>query len=131
MGSQVRRGIGGNIITDTSFLVIRAIKGTAGAEVILRMLGGQIGNEGIVGSLNLDFTSGDRFVLFFGKDSPDGYPTLFPQAIYAVKMQDGVEVVAPSPTGLQFYHAKDGKPYSGSPANPPVEDFIFSLKHAR
>jgi len=130
-GSEVKRRIGGNIFTYTTFRVLRAIKGKAGAEIKLRLLGGRIDNEVIVAPLNLDFTPGDRFVLFFGKDNAEGYPTPIPQAVYTVKTQDGVEVVDPSPAGLQFYHARDGKPYSGSPANAPLEDFIFSLEHAR
>ncbi len=130
-GSETKRGIGGNIFTYTTFQVIQAIKGKAGAEIILRLLGGRIDNQISVGPLNLDFTPGDRFVVFFGKDNDDGYPTLIPQAVYAVKMQDGVKVVDPTPTGLQFYHAKGGKAYRGQPAIAPLEDFIFSMERAR
>jgi len=130
-GSKVKRGVGGNIFTYTTFRVIRAAKGTARAEIELRLLGGRIDNEVIVSPLNLDFRSGDRFVLFLGKDNAEGYPTLIPQAIYTVKMQDGVEVVDPTPTGLQFYHAKGGKAYTTSPSIVPLEDFIFSLEHVR
>jgi hypothetical protein len=130
-GSEVKRGIGGNIFTYTSFRVMRSIKGKAGTEIKLRLLGGRIDNEIIIGPLNLDFTPGDRFVLFLGKENAEGYPTVIPQAIYAVKMQDGVQVVAPTPTGLQFYHARSGTAYSGRPTHAPLEDFIFSLEHAR
>ena len=130
-GSNVARGVGGNIFTYTTFQVIRAIKGQAGAQIKVRLLGGRIDNEVIPGLLTLDFTPGDRFVLFFGKDNAEGYPTLIPQAVYAVKTQDGVDVVDPSPTGLQFFHARDARPYSGSPAAAPLEDFMFSLERVK
>jgi hypothetical protein len=129
--NEVKRGVGGNIFTYTTFKVIKPIKGQAGSQIQLRLLGGRIDNEVVPGPLELDFTPGDRFVLFFGKDNAEGYPTLIPQAVYAVKTQDGVDVVDPSPTGLQFFHARDARPYSGSPAVAPLEDFMFSLERVK
>ena len=130
-GNEVKRGIGNNIFTYSKFSLIQAIKGTAASEVTLRLLGGRIGNDVIVGPLNVEFAVGDRFVLFLGKDNAEGYPMLIPQAIYAVKSLDGVDVVDPSPTGIALYHARDQRAYSGPAAHPPVEDFIYSLAKAR
>lgn len=130
-GNEVKRGIGGNIFTYSKFSVIQAIKGTAPSAVTLRLLGGRIGNDAVTGPLNIEFASGDRYVLFLGKDNAEGYPMLMPQAIYAVKSLDGVDVVDPGPTGIALYHAKDQRAYSGPAANPPIEDFIYSLQKSR
>jgi hypothetical protein len=128
--NEVKRGRGGNIFTFTTFNTLQVLKGKAGAEVTVRLLGGRIDNEVIVGPLNLDFQAGDRYVLFFGKDNAESYPTLIPQALYQVKTQDGVEMVTPNPAGLPMFHAKDGRPYRGAAVNVPLNDFLYSLTQA-
>ncbi|MBZ5625371.1 MAG: hypothetical protein LAQ69_42730 [Acidobacteriia bacterium] len=131
LGSEVSRGIGRNIFTYTMFKVLRAIKGSAQTEIRLRLLGGRIDNEEVSKPITLDFTRGDRFILFLGANNAEGFPTIIPQALYAVRLRDGVEVVVPTPNGLPFYHARDHRPYSGRTLGmAPLEDFLYSLEYA-
>lgn len=130
--SEVRKGIGGNIFTYTTFEVLQAIKGQpTGTELTLRMFGGRIGDVEVHSPITISFTLGDKFVLFLGKDNSEGYPTIIPQAIFAVRNSGGIEVVEPTPNRLPLFHAQGGQAYSGVPGNVPLDDFLFSLEKLR
>src|SRR5262249_55075240 len=128
---EVREGTGGNIFTYTTFQVVETLKGpAAGHEITLRLLGGRIGNVEVSSPVNLTFTVGDRFVLFLGRDNADGYPTIMPQAIYAVRTFNGAAVIEPRPAGLPLFHAQGGSAYSPAATHVALDDFLFSLKKA-
>jgi hypothetical protein len=131
-GKEVIEGIGGNIFTDTTFQILRTIKGKTAAQVKVRSLGGQIRDRIVTGPMDLNFAPGDKFVLFLSKESPgDGLPSFIPQATFAVKSQGGVDYIEPSPTDIPLFHARDEKAYTGTPGRLPAEDFLFSLGKAR
>ena len=126
---EVRQDVRGNIFTYTTFELLDTIKGTQnGNGVTLRLLGGRIGDVEVSSPLTRTFTPGDKFVLFLGKDNRDGYPTIIPQAIFAVRTTRGVDVNEPAPTGLPLFHAKGNRPYGPRAGTIPLEDLLFSLR---
>lgn len=131
ISEDVKRGAGGNIFTFTTFEIVHVVKGQfLKKEFQLRLLGGRIGNEEVTGPLDLQFTPGEKFVLFLGADNADGYPTITPQALFLVRKSgvNGREVVQPTPTGLPLFHGTDGSRYTEIPEQLPLEDFLFSLE---
>ncbi len=131
-GSEVKPGPGGNLFTYTTFRVLDALKGAAESDLQMRIFGGRLGDVSVSSLVDIDFTAGDKFILFLGENNRDGYPTIIPQALFAVKVLDGVEVVEPSPTGLQLYHARGGRAYSEAGArHVSGADFLFSLRRAK
>lgn len=127
---DVREVAAGNIFTFSEFDVLQTVKGKSDKDSFtVRLLGGRIGDVKITSPLNIEFKPGDKYVLFLGKENKDGYPTISPQAVFHVRTNpvDKSEIVAPNPTGVQLYRAKDQQRYSDLPENLPLEDFLFSL----
>lgn len=128
---DVREVEGGNIFTFYEFEVLDVLKGEKGSrDLTLRILGGRIGNRQITPAVNVDFVPGQKYVLFLGATNSAGYPTTAAQSVFQVKTSplDKSEVVAPLPTGLKLYDAKNGRRYADTPDLLPLEDFLFSVR---
>lgn len=127
---EVREGPGGNIFTFSEFEVLQMAKGSLPAHFTLRLLGGRLGNVEVDAPYLPRFTPGEEVVLFLGRDNADGYPTIFPQGVFAIRTHpmSGEKVVVPSPTGLSLFHVRDNTPYPVPPKYTPLEDFLFSLE---
>lgn len=127
---NTREAASGNIFTFSTFEALQIIKGNLPAkQFTLRFLGGRIGNVEIDASGVPKFAVGEEVVLFAGRDNQEGYPTIFPQAIFRIRTQSvtGQKIVFKNPTGIQLYRAKDHTRYSSPPESLPLEDFLYSL----
>jgi hypothetical protein len=99
-GSKVVEGAPGTPFTRTTFTVQDVLKGTLPDEFVLQVIGGRLGDT-IVPSAVPDFRRSGRYILFLGPDNRVG-PTIFPQAVLAVKHDGDADVVAPTPGGLHL-----------------------------
>ena len=127
---DVRKDLGGNIFTFSVFTVLRNVKGEGSAShFTLRLIGGRIGGvetraEGIP-----QFTPNEEVVLFLGPENQDGYPIVFSEEVFRVRIEStsGAKTVQPVPSGLPLYRAANRTPYDSKPDALPLEDFVYSL----
>jgi hypothetical protein len=92
LGSRVVEGAPGTPFTRTTFAVEQVIKGDLPRRFVLQVIGGRIGGV-VVDSPVRAFQRSHRYVLFLGADGPVG-PTIFPQAVFAVKHRDPARMLA-------------------------------------
>jgi hypothetical protein len=99
-GSRVVEGAPGTPFTRTRFAVQEVLKGTLPRHFVVQVIGGRMGSV-TVSSLVPAFVRSQRYILFLGPDNRTG-PTIFPQAIFAVKRTSGADIVQPAPSGLRI-----------------------------
>jgi len=119
------------IFTFTDFDVVRTLKGSfPKTSLTLRLLGGALHDKVVDAPFMPSFTSGADVVLFLGADNADGFPTIFPQAVFEVVTDpgSGQRIVRPSPTSLTIYRKSDGSAHPTLPAPVTLEDFLYSLE---
>ena len=129
---RVDYGPGGNIFTFYTFETEESVKGLQKPRFALRLLGGTIGDTTITFPLDREFEVGKEYVLMLGADNAEGYPTINPLAIFAVRTEpdSGRKVVVPAGDGLPLYEKATGRQLQGTPGWCFLDDFIFSLKKA-
>jgi hypothetical protein len=125
-GSRVIEGAPGTPFTRTTFAVQDVLKGALPRTIVIQAIGGRLGDT-IVRSPVPAFTRSRRYVLFLGPDGRVG-PTIFPQAVLAVRSAGGTEVVAPAPSGIRLLGAGSAKPARALHAGPRLNDVLFSIR---
>lgn len=98
----------------------------------LRLLGGTIGDTTVSLGIEPELAVGHEYVLMLGKENNDGYPTVNPGAIFAVRTvpKTGRKVVVPCSTGLPMYEKATGRQLGPTANWCYLDDFIFSLSKA-
>jgi hypothetical protein len=99
-GSRVVEGAPGTPFTRTTFAVQDVLKGDLPQRFVVQVIGGRLGDS-VVTSPVQAFRRSGRYILFLGRDGPAG-PTIFPQAVLAVKHAGDADVVEPRPGGLHL-----------------------------
>lgn len=105
-GSRVVAGAPGTPFTRTKFAVQEVLKGDLPRQFVVQVIGGHLGNVSVESPVPA-FVPSQRYILFLGPDNRAG-PTVFPQAIFAVKRIRNAETVEPTPRGLQLRSAHLG-----------------------
>ncbi len=129
--TEVREVPGGNIFTFATFEVLESVKGDfPDKTLILRVLGGKLGDVEVTPPFEKDFIASSKYVLFLGAKNQAGYPTISPQVIFLVAKDPDTdqEIVLPVPSNLPLYDSREGKPYKGTPGRVSLDDFLYSLK---
>jgi hypothetical protein len=125
-GSRVVEGAPGTPFTRTRFAVQDVLKGAVPREIVLQTIGGRLGDR-VVTSPVPAFARSRRYVLFLGPDGPVG-PTIFPQAVLAVRRPGATATVAPVPGGIRLLRAGTAKPAQALAAGPRLDDVLFSIR---
>jgi hypothetical protein len=125
-GSRVIEGAPGTPFTRTRFAVQDVLKGELPHEIVLQTIGGRLGDR-VVTSPVPAFARSRRYVLFLGPDGPVG-PTIFPQAVLAVRRAGAAATVAPAPGGIRLLRAGTAKPAQALGAGPRLDDVLFSIR---
>ena len=127
-GSRVIEGAPGTPFTRTRFAVQDVLKGELPREIVLQTIGGRLGDR-VVNSPVPAFARARRYVLFLGPDGRVG-PTIFPQAVLAVRRAGGTATatVAPAPGGIRLLRAGTARPAQALAAGPRLDDVLFSIR---
>lgn len=118
--AEARWDAGRRIVTDVTLRVERSMKGDAapGDEVIVRQLGGSIGELGMRVAGEPTIGTGDRLVLF-GRRSGTGAHLRsvgMSQGVLPVRVEEGRDVVHPGGAGLALVRQVQGQLVTAPPA---------------
>lgn len=123
------------IVTDVTVRVEQSMKGGAGAgdEIVVRQLGGAIGDLGMRVAGEPTIGTGDRMVLF-GRRTRAGRlrPVGMSQGVLPVLVEDGRDVVHPGGAGLALVQRVRGQLVAAPPAliHPrPLEEVVDDIRH--
>ncbi len=119
----------GFIFTYVTFDVVDSLKNKYGKSVVLRMLGGQIGDLRIDVPHRPQFKEGESVVLFLGKRNTKGYPVLkgASRSVYRIQIdENGREIITTPVVGLDIYRSGTNQKVT---KNDKIflEDFLYSL----
>ena len=118
------------IYTDTNFEVEQTVKGDVGGVIIVRQLGGQVGDVAQVAAGAPVFVPGERYVLFLDP-RPDGKFRVvgFSQGCYPVVAGSGGKArVMPSMAASSGAHFIDG-PQGKALSTQSLEEFLGRIRH--
>ncbi len=99
------------IVTDVTLRVEDVMKGSAarGDDIVVRRLGGEVGDIGMRVEGEPTFTEGERAVVFAERVGPDLRPTGMSQGVLRVRLDDGgQELVHPATQALQLVRRGSG-----------------------
>lgn len=119
----------GLIFTYTTFRVDESIKGEYGEKVVLRIVGGTVGDMSVSSPYLPVFTQNDEVILFLGPYNTKGYPVLqsIQEGIYSVETDDsGVKYVSKPVSGLDIIDPETHRRVTGD-GKVKLDDFIYSI----
>ena len=121
----------GLIFTYTTFQIDENLKGKYGDELVLRIVGGTVGDVTVSSPYLPAFKQGEEVVLFLGKKNSDGYPLLksLNKGIYRVSTDNtGNRVINSRVSGLPIYSSRTDQRIVNSDRLT-LDDFIYSLQN--
>ena len=119
----------GLIFTYTTFDVDESLKGTYGDEIVLRIVGGTIGDRTVSSPFLPSFKAEEEVVLFIGPKNSDGYPLLqsVQRGVYRVSSDDtGAKYIANPAGDLPLFNAGTSQRMKGN-GKVSLDDFIYSI----
>ena len=119
----------GLIFTYTTFKVDEKLKGEYGDEIVLRIVGGTVGDKTISSPFLPRFTQNEDVILLLGPNNTKGYPVLksLSGGILRVETDDtGAKYVATPVDGLKIIDSKTNQRTAGSD-KVNLDNFIYSL----
>ena len=119
----------GLIFTYTTFKVDERLKGEYGEEIVLRIVGGTVGDKTVSSPYLPQFTQNEDVILFLGPDNTKGYPVLksLSRGIVRIEADDsGAKYVITPVDGLEIIDSKTNqRAISGNKLK--LDDFIYSI----
>lgn len=122
----------GLIFTYTTFKINENLKGKYGDELVLRIVGGTVGDRTVSSPFLPTFKVNEEVVLFVGPKNAEGYPVLnsFTNGIYRVSSTDtGTKVINTSVSGLELYNDGTNQRKNNNSIIT-LDDFIYSLNQS-
>lgn len=114
---QEARWQGRRIVTDVTLEIETSMKGgAAGEQIVLRRLGGAIGDLGMRVEGEPGFTDGERSVIFARNARGALRPVGMSQGVLPVRVQAGAEMVLPGGAGLALVRATPDNRFLPAPA---------------
>ncbi len=121
----------GLIFTYTTFEIDESLKGKYGDELILRIVGGTVGDRTVSSPFLPLFEDNEEVVLFLGPKNTDGYPVLksLNKGIIRVSTESsGSKIVSSSVSDLPLYNSRtDQRLQNANKIN--LDDFIYSIQN--
>ncbi len=119
----------GLIFTYTTFKVDERLKGEYGEEIVLRIIGGTVGDKTVSSPYLPQFTQNEDVILFLGPDNTKGYPVLksLSRGIVRIETDDtGARYVTTPVDGLVIMDSKTSeRAVNGNKLK--LDDFIYSI----
>ena len=119
----------GLIFTYTTFKVDERLKGEYGEEIVLRIVGGTVGDKTVSSPYLPQFKQNEEVILFLGPDNTKGYPVLksLSRGIVRIEADDtGTKYVTTPVDGLEIIDSKTSeRAVSGNKLK--LDDFIYSI----
>jgi len=119
----------GFIFTYTTFKVDESLKGKYGDELVLRIVGGTVGDKTVSSPYLPSFKPNEEVVLFLGPENSSGYPVLqsINKGIYRVnKDSTGTKVITTPVNDLELYNSRTDQRLQGNDKLS-LDDFIYSI----
>ena len=119
----------GLIFTYTTFRVNESIKGEYGDEIVLRIVGGTVGDTTISSPYLPNFTPDEEVVLILGPKNTKGYPVLksMSRGILRIERDDsGTRYVTSPVDGLEIMDPATNE-RSANQNKVKLDDFIYSV----
>ena len=121
----------GLIFTFTRFEIDESLNGQYGDELILRIVGGTVGDRTVSSPFLPAFEDNEEVVLFLGPKNTDGYPVLksINKGIIRVSTESsGSKIVSSSVSDLPLYNSRtDQRLQNANKIN--LDDFIYSIQN--
>ena len=118
----------GMIFTYTTFKIDENLKGKYGDEIVLRTVGGTVGDITVSSPFIPTFKQGEEVVLFLGPRNVNGYPVIqsISKGIYRVKSINGTKTIATPVNDLEIINSRTNQRMIQN-SNILLDDFIYSL----
>lgn len=119
----------GLIFTYTTFEIDESLKSKYGDELVLRIVGGTVGDRTISSPFLPSFEDNEEVVLFLGPKNKDGYPVLksLNKGVYKIITDgSGAKTVSSSVSDLPLYNSRTDQRLQNT-NNLTLDDFIYSL----
>ena len=119
----------GLIFTYTTFRVNEKLKGEYGDEIVLRIVGGTVGDKTISSPYLPRFTQNEEVILMLGPNNTKGYPVLksVSRGIIRVETDDtGTKYIATPVDGLEIIDSKTNQ-RAANDNRINLDDFIYSI----
>ena len=117
VGNDAHRDPYGRIVTDVRVQVQTRLKGSSDPELMVRRLGGTIGEIGMRVEGEAVLEMGERYVLFLRDRGDHCRATGMSQGAFHIETHGGRDMVMPGAEGLQLVSRDGGRLM---PANPPI-----------
>lgn len=122
----------GFIFTYTTFEIDESLKGKYGDKLVLKFVGGTVGDQTVSSPFLPKFTPNEEFVLLLGPENSAGYPVLqsINKGVYRVHTTDsGAKVISTPVSGLELFNSTTNQRIEGDNTLS-LDDFIYSINQA-
>jgi len=122
----------GFIFTYVTFDIEESLKGKYGDNLVLRIVGGTVGDKTLSSPFLPSFKPNEEVVLLLGPESEAGYPVLqsINKGVYRVQTTDsGAKVISTPVSGLELINSATNQRLIGNNTLS-LEDFIYSINEA-
>jgi len=119
----------GFIFTYTAFEIDEILKGKYGDQLVLRIVGGTVGDKTLSSPFLPRFEQNEEVVLLLGPKNSDGYPVLqsVNKGIYRVHTtESGAKVISTPVNGLELINSTTNQRLIGNNTLS-LDDFIYSI----
>lgn len=119
----------GFIFTRITFQIEESLKGKYGDNLVLRIVGGTVGDKTVSSPFLPSFKPNEEVVLMLGPENSAGYPVLqsINKGVYRVHTTDsGARVISTPVSGLELINSATNQRIKGSSAIS-LDDFIYSI----
>lgn len=119
----------GLVFTYTTFSIDESLKGKYGEELVLRTVGGTVGDKTLSSPFLPGFELNEEVVLFLGPRNSEGYPVLqsINKGIYRVDTDvNGTKVISTPVNGLILINSGTNQRIKGNDKLS-LDDFIYSI----
>ena len=120
---------GGLVFTYTTFSIDESLKGKYGEELVLRTVGGTVGDKTVSSPFIPKFELNEEVVLFLGPRNSEGYPVLqsINKGIYRVGTDiNGTKIISTPVNGFNLIKSGTNQRIIGNDKLT-LDDFIYSI----
>ena len=122
----------GFIFTYTTFEIDESLKGKYGDKLVLKFVGGTVGDQTVSSPFLPKFTPNEEVVLLLGPENSAGYPVLqsINKGVYRVQTTESGERIISTPvSGLELINSATNQRIQGNNTLS-LDDFIYSINEA-